>query len=300
MAMNGAKATSWQAPLSVVVPCFNEESNIPAVIAGIDECLRSSGLEPEIIVVDDGSTDRTADLLSECPTPLKIIRHRFNRGYGASLKVGIKAASHEYVLVVDADGQHPPRSCLELLNQCDGYDMVIGARRGQGSHHWRMPGKLLLRVVAQLLAGTRIPDINSGLRLIRRSEACRCMHLCSDEFSFSTSITLAFLSLRLSVKFVPVGVRARVGGKSRVKLSTGFSALMLVLRIIGTFNPLRIFMPPAILSLVAGLILLIQGLLQSNVGDVAILCLLGSMILFCFGLLADQMSLLRREISKSS
>jgi hypothetical protein len=126
------------------------------------------------------------------------------------------------------------------------------------------------------------------------------MHLCSDEFSFSTSITLAFLSLRLSVKFVPVEVRARAGGKSRVKVATGFAALMLILRIIGTFNPLRIFMPPTIISLLVGLTLLVQGLLERNVGDVAILCLLGSMILFCFGLLADQMSLLRREISKSS
>lgn len=286
-------------PISIVIPCFNEESCILEVISEVTEKLKAANQEHELIVIDDGSTDRTYELLKQSGMPDKVIHHRFNRGYGASIKAGIRAASHEYVLIMDADGQHPPDNLLLLLDEVDDYDMVIGARRRQASHHWRMPGKMVLKIVCEALVGTRIPDINSGFRILRKSEALNYMNLCSDRFSFSTSITLAFLSDRLSVKFVPVNVRPRQGGQSQVKIATGFSTFMLILRIIGTFNPLKIFIPPTIALFLVGMALLIQGLLESNVGDVAILCLISSMILFCFGLLADQLALLRREINKS-
>lgn len=286
-------------PISIVIPCFNEEASVLTVLSEITDKLKADGRDHEIIVIDDGSTDKTYEMLKGSSVPDKVIHHRFNRGYGASLKAGIRASSHEYVLIMDADGQHPPDNLLLLLEEIDGYDMVIGARRGQGSHYWRMPGKMALKIVCEILVGKRIPDINSGFRILKRTEALKYMHLCSDEFSFSTSVTLAFLSDRLSVKFVPVDVRPRQGGKSRVRIATGFSTLMLILRTIGTFNPLKIFIPPTITLLLIGMALLIQGLLESNVGDVAVLCLISSMMLFCFGLLADQIALLRREINKS-
>lgn len=287
-------------PISIVMPCFNEEACVLDVLRQVSDKFRDMGVPYELIVVDDGSTDRTGELLAETDLTDKIIRHRFNRGYGASLKDGIRAAKNDLILIMDGDGQHLPESIATLLEEEDGYDMVVGARRQQGSHYWRKPGKFLLKLLCQLLAGTQIPDINSGLRLLRKSEAVKYLHLCSDQFSFSTSITLAFLSDRLAVKFVPIDVGPRKGGKSQVKIKTGFSTVMLILRIIGTFNPLPIFLPPAIVVFMVGWGYMCWGLiLKKNISDVSVLLIISSILLFCFALLADQLALLRREINKS-
>jgi len=286
--------------VSVIIPCFNEEDTVAGVLEELSSALRSAGVTHEIIVVDDGSTDRTAELLAGSDIPACVIRHRVNRGYGASIKAGVKAASHDYVLITDADGQHSPESVLELLRQIEDYDMAIGARQGQGSHYWRVPGKMLLKIVSEILVGARIPDINSGLRIAKTGEVRKYMHLCSDQFSFSTSITLAFLGDRMAVKYVPVQVRGRQGGASSVRVSTGLSTFMLILRTIGTFNPLRIFMPPTIMLFVLGVGVTAWELWwKSNVSDLGLLFLISSVLLFCFSLLADQISLLRREINKS-
>ena len=288
-----------EAPISVVIPCFNEESAILDVLAGVAHKIEGMGREFEIVVVDDGSTDGTPARLKTSRVPIRIIRHRSNRGYGASLKDGIRAAVHDYVLVMDGDGQHSPDDIPALLAEAEEYDMVVGARQGQGSHYWRMPGKYILKKLCEFLVGARIPDVNSGFRLFRKSEAARYMQLCSDEFSFSTSITLAFLSARLSVRFVPVSARARQGGRSLVTFGTGFATLMLILRIIGTFNPLPIFMPPTVLLFFTGLTYAGWGVwYQSSIPKGAVICLLASVFFFCFGLMADQLALIRREINK--
>ncbi|MCX7591621.1 MAG: glycosyltransferase family 2 protein [Kiritimatiellae bacterium] len=290
-------------PVSIVLPCYNEQDSIVGVISELSSTLNTAGVRAEIIVVDDGSTDGTAEKLAQCAFPIRLLRHKVNRGYGASVKDGIRAASHPYVILMDSDGQHPPKNLLLLLEEADGYDMVVGARTSQGSHHWRMPGKFLLKTLCQLLTGTRIPDINSGFRLVKRAEALKYLHLCSDEFSFSTSITLAFLSDKLAVKFVPVEIRPRKAGSSQVRLATGLSTFMLILRIIGTFNPLPIFMPPTVLIFLAGFAIAMNDMIlqpegHPNISDSALLCLLTSLILFCFGLIADQLALLRRELNK--
>lgn len=285
--------------ISIIVPCFNEEACLGDVLSETALALSEAGVEHEFVVIDDGSADDTYGVAERSGLAAAIVRHRVNRGYGASIKAGLRKARHEYVLIMDGDGQHPPESLLAILEAAEDYDMVIGARQGQGSHHWRIPGKFALRKVSEMLVGVRIPDVNSGLRLMRKDQALEYMHLCSDQFSFSTSITLAFLSDRRAVRFVPVAVRGRQGGASRIRLSTGFATFMLILRTIGTFNPLKIFMPPSIVLFLVGLTMLILGVVVSgNVNDAAVLCLVSSMLLFCFGLLADQMALLRRQIRR--
>ena len=285
--------------ISVIIPCFNESESIAGVIRTTTAALQATGRTYEIIVVDDASTDGTLREAESTGLVDRTIVHRANRGYGASIKAGLLAACHELVVVLDADGQHSPEDLGNLLSQAEECDMVVGARTRQGSHHWRVPGKFLLKQVCQVLVGGKIPDINSGFRVFRRVEAIRLMHLCSDQFSFSTTSTLAFMSDRLLVRFVPITVNPRRSGRSRVSLGTGFSTFMLILRTIGTFNPLRVFMPPTLVLFAVGTTMLVHGLIHSNVGDVAILCLLTSFQLFCFGLLADQIALLRRQISKS-
>ncbi|NQT92109.1 MAG: glycosyltransferase family 2 protein [Lentisphaerae bacterium] len=285
--------------ISIIVPCFNEEACLADVLSETSQALAKAEVQHEFIVIDDGSTDDTHGVAERSGLVDTIIRHRVNRGYGSSIKAGLRKATYDDVLIMDGDGQHPPESLLAILEQAEDYDMVIGSRQDQGSHHWRIPGKYALRKVAEMLVGMRIPDVNSGLRLMRKKEALEYMHLCSDQFSFSTSVTLAFLSDRMAVRFVPVAVRGRQGGASRIRLSTGFATFMLILRTIGTFNPLKIFMPPTIILFLVGLTMLILGVVMSgNVNDAAVLCLVSSMLLFCFGLLADQMALLRRQIKR--
>jgi glycosyltransferase involved in cell wall biosynthesis len=286
-------------PLSIVIPCFNEAATVVAVLTAVRKHVGSYGSPFEIIVIDDASTDRTYEAAQGSGLADFVIRHRVNRGYGASLKDGIRAAKHAMVLVMDADGQHLPEEIDVLLEDVEGYDMVVGARRSQGSHHWRMFGKLLLRKLCEFMVRTRIPDLNSGFRVFKKSEALKYLHLCSEQFSFTTSLTLAFLSERLAVKFVPVKVGARQGGQSQVRVATGFATLMLILRIIGTFNPLPIFMPPTILLFFVGFSFAAWGVIMDhNISDIAVICLVMSALLFCFGLLADQLALLRREINK--
>jgi len=284
--------------ISVIMPCFNEEDSVKGVLEELGAALKELDCESEVIVIDDGSTDSSRGAIEESGVATKVIHHRSNRGYGASIKEGIGAAQNDYVLIMDADGQHPPGNIKVLLDALKDYDMVVGARKQQGSHHWRMPGKAVVKLVSQVLVGMKIPDINCGFRLIRRMDAAKYMHLCSDGFSFSTSITLAFLSDHMAVKFVPIDIRARQGGKSQIRLRTWFSTIMLILRIIGTFNPLKIFLPPAAIFFGAGIVLLIYNIMHRNISEMTILLLVTGVLLFFFGLLADQMSLIRREIHK--
>jgi glycosyltransferase involved in cell wall biosynthesis len=286
-------------PITLVVPCFNEETCLGGVMREFSGALRRVGQDVELIVVDDGSTDGTAGAAAGSGVEHRLIRHRANRGYGAAIKSGIRAASHEWIAVVDGDGQHSPDELVRLLDLREQHDMVVGRRGGKGSPFWRRPGKWVLKVLCEVLVGRRIPDLNCGLRVFRREEAVRLMGLCSDQFSFSTTVTLAYMSEGLSVAFVPVRVRPRLGGRSQVRVSTGLATLMLILRTIGTFSPLKIFMPPTVVLFVVGAALVVHGLARRNVGDVAILCVLISVVLFCFGLLADQLALLRREIKRS-
>lgn len=287
-------------PISVVLPCYNEEETVGEVLREVTETLQRVGRPFEIVVVDDGSTDRTVDRVQASGLAHRIVRHPINRGYGAALKTGLQTARYEWVLLMDADGQHPAANILPVLERASGCDMVIGARQGAGSPLWRSPGKWLLRKLCEFLVARRIPDVNSGFRLVRRVEALRYLHLGSDRFSFTTSLTLAFLSDGRVVGFVPIEVRPRRAGRSQVRLATGMSALMLILRIVGTFNPLRIFMPPTILFFSMGIGYMAWGLwTEANVGDAAVLLIVLSAILFCFGLIADQLALLRREIART-
>ncbi|MFC1462384.1 glycosyltransferase family 2 protein [Verrucomicrobiota bacterium] len=284
--------------VSVIIPCFNEEDSVKGVLEELDGASKGLDCESEVIVVDDGSTDKSLEIIRSSGLASKVIHHRSNRGYGASIKEGIKAAKHDYVLIMDADGQHPAENIAILLEALEDYDMVVGARKQQGSHHWRMPGKAMVKLVSQVLVGMKIPDINCGFRLIRRTDALKYMHLCSDGFSFSTSSTLAFLSDHMAVKFVPIDIRPRQGGRSHIRLRTWFSTIMLILRIIGTFNPLKIFIPPAAVFFLAGTASFVHNVMHTNISEMTILLLVTSVLLFFFGLLADQMSLIRREIHK--
>jgi len=176
--------------VSIVIPAYQEAENISLVVRQVKAVCESLDCESQVIVVCDGSTDGTADVADEAGAI--VLRHAYNKGYGASLKSGTRAATGRTVIYIDADGQHDARDIIHLMAERKVFDMVVGARKGTaGSPVWRKPGKILLGLLANRLVGRKIPDLNSGYRALDREMALRFLPLMPDGFSFSTTSTIA-------------------------------------------------------------------------------------------------------------
>ena len=279
--------------VSIVIPAWNEEKAIEGVVSQLMRRLRNI----EIIVVDDGSSDRTGDLARDGGA--HVLRHDFRRGYGASLRSGICATKREYVLFCDADGQHSAEDVALLIRHMEECDMVVGCR-GQGSHvpFLRRPGKFVLRVFADFLAGENIPDVNSGLRIIRRDVVVKYLHLMPSGFSFSTTSTFALLKSGHRIKWVPITVKKRVGTSSVQQWRHGPQTLILMLRLSVLFDPLKVFFAIDAVLLALSLVSLCLDLFcspEKGVGDATVMLTIAVLLVFLFGLLCDQVSALRRE-----
>jgi glycosyltransferase involved in cell wall biosynthesis len=224
--------------LSVVIPAHNEEKAAGAVLDELIEVLE--GQSYEIIVVDDGSTDNTAKIAQKKDS-VKLTQHPQNRRYGAAIKTGIKKATNDLILIIDGDGSYPVKSIPELLNEVDQYDMVVGARTGKEVkiQLYRRPAKWFLSKLANYLSETKIPDLNSGMRIFRRKDIEKFFNILPNKFSFTTTMTLACHTTGLLVKYVPINYYKRAG-KSKIKpFKDGFNFIMLIFRTITYFNPLK-------------------------------------------------------------
>jgi glycosyltransferase involved in cell wall biosynthesis len=284
---------------SIIIPCYNEGNTIVEVITELREYLDGylKG-QYEILVVDDGSTDDTRERLAQL-SGIQVIRHQLNRGYGASIKTGLRQAAGSFAATFDGDGQHYPEDLVKLLQKIkgEGLDLVVGARSKLfHSNLWRMPGKWLLTWLANYLSKTKIPDLNSGLRVFNKEIISRYLHLCPDRFSFSTTSTLIFLNRGYPLAFVPIGIKKR-HGESTVSLMTGYETLLLILRLICLFEPLRIFIPASMILVFIGTMLGIYPffILKRGLTTGSVLVILAGILVFFFGLLADQISSLRKE-----
>ena len=281
-----------QKKLTIVIPAFNEENIIGQVLGHIQD-LNLDFLQ-EIIVVDDGSTDDTGRISEEAG--VRVIHHTRNMGYGSAIKSGIRNAQTEFILTMDADGQHRADDILKLWDLVARNDMVVGARASLiHSSLWRMPGKWILGKMAGYLTRRKIPDLNSGFRLIRRDVALRYLHLCPSGFSLSTTLTMVLLSQGHNVTYIPIQIERRTG-KSTVSIITGFDTIILILRIASLINPLRIFVPLSILIGLAGILWGLPIILEGRGVSVGtMLAIFTSILLFSLGLLCDQISQLRLE-----
>ena len=283
---------------SIILPAYNEEKVIAEVLTNLKDYLKQNFTNRyEIIVVNDGSADKTKEILTSIEG-IKLINHPYNKGYGASVKTGVAASQYDWILTFDSDGQHRIEDIKRLIDASDGFDMVVGARQGYQGPAIRQPGKKILKLVAEYLVEKKIPDLNSGLRLIKKEHFIRYRHLLPNAFSWTTTITLALFKEGLNVNYVQIEIKKRQGGKSMVKLSDIKKVLMLIVRITTLFSPLRVFLPTSLLLFVFGILVSIPELIQGNISDSLMLFLMSALIIFFFGLIADQVSAIRREINK--
>lgn len=280
--------------VSVVIPVYNEGAQVEETVRELHQALRDSAIgEYEIIVVDDGSTDGTGKRLEECRAELdiQVVTHEQNRGYGAALKSGIRRCRHEIVAITDADGTYPAGEIPRLYREIERCDMAVGARTGAHVQipPLRRPAKWLLRRLAEYLADARIPDLNSGLRLFRRTDALGMFNILPGGFSFTTTLTLAMLTTDREVRFVPINYLKRAGRSKIRPIHDTLNFLQLILRTVLYFNPLRIFLPIAIFFLLASIgVLVYSALAMEKILDTTVTILFVAFVqMLSIGMLAD-------------
>jgi glycosyltransferase involved in cell wall biosynthesis len=274
--------------VSVIIPANDEAAHVAEQVRAVQSVMATTGWTFEVIVVDDGSTDGTAEKAAAVGGVRVLRRHR-NRGYGAALKLGIAHARYAWLLITDADGTYPVEAIPKLLAASDDMDMVVGARTGEKVRIplLRRPPKAFLTWLASYLAGQKLPDINSGLRLMRADLVRRYEHLLPSGFSFTTTITLAAAVNDHNVEYVPIDYHARLG-HSKMRPRAAYDFTLLILRTIVFFNPLKVFIPLGGLLFLAGLVKFGYDILLDNLSESAVLALLGALIVWAVGLLADQ------------
>lgn len=278
------------ARISIVIPVYNEEKAVEETIAGIkDELKGLKSTDFEIIVVNDGSIDGTKKVLSSVKG-IRVIENPVNKGYGFSLKRAIRHSNADYILIIDGDGTYPSSPIPELIRKCEDNDMVVGARTGSYVKipFLRKPAKWFLKHFAQYLAKTKIPDLNSGLRIFKKEIAIRYINLFPDGFSFTTTLTMICLTSGYKVEYVPINYYERKG-KSMIhpiKDFIGFSNL--IFRLVIFFKPLNVFIPISIFLFIIGAVKLTKDFLALNeFGLGGTLIILTSVQIAFLGILAD-------------
>lgn len=245
--------------LSILLPTYNEERAIVPVLEEIVSALADEGLQYEILIVDDASTDATVQRAEEFARQcwqctVRIIRRPVNGGAGAARKTGVRAAQGEIVLMLDADGTYPAATIPEMLRHFPVYDQVNGARTSeQGTWPWlRRPAKWFIRKLACYLTGVNIPDLNTGLKAFKREAMLPWLWVVPDGFSCVTTMTLAFLTNGRPVKYVPTPYRRRIGVSKFHPIKDTLAYLSTVIRIVLYFRPLKVFLPLSALMIALG------------------------------------------------
>jgi glycosyltransferase involved in cell wall biosynthesis len=283
--------------LSVVVPIYNEEKAIQGFLKKLKEVLKNIKISHEIIAIDDFSSDKTYEKLKKVKG-IRVFRHPYNKGYGASLKTGTRNSKGKYVLFIDGDGEHDPKNIPKLIKHRKTYHMVVGARQFQYST-LRVMAKKIITAFANYVSEVKIPDLNCGFRIVRKDVLMKYLDSLPNRFSFTSTITMIFIKSGYSIKYVPINVLKRKG-KSKINPIKDFiNFLVLVMKTALLFSPLRVFLPVSILFFVLGMGYLVYYIVMySDVPDSAIFLLTTSIMIFFFGFISDQISSLK--LSKSA
>ena len=277
--------------VSIVIPAMNEA----AAIGGVVSQLRGAAAWKEIIVVDDGSADETA--VQARAAGACVVRHPYNKGNGAAVKTGIRHARGEFVLIIDADGQHPPEDARRIAARLGDFDLVIGARNGSTqASAARRAGNAVLNNLASYLTSRPIPDLTSGFRGARTECLREFIHLLPNGFSTPTTTTLAFIKAGYNVTFEPIDARQR-SGRSKIRFAhDGARFLLILLKIVTLFSPLRVFLPLSVLSFAVGSIYGVWNMVATGkIPNGAVILILFAVIVFLVGLVSEQIASLRFE-----
>ena len=261
------KGQSDSLAVSIVIPVYNEIGALEETVHDVTRYMNESGLTYEVILVDDGSTDGSGELITQISLPhVKAVKHAVNQGYGAALKTGLKNARYDLMAITDADGTYPNERLPELVKALGDDDMLVGARTGQNVQipAIRKPAKRALNELANYLSDTNIPDLNSGLRVMRKNTVKKFMHILPDSFSFTTTITLAMLSDGYNVKYVPIDYYHRAGDSKISPIKDTVRFTQLVVRTVMYFNPLRVFVPISLALFVASFLVLLYRLFSGE------------------------------------
>lgn len=277
--------------VTIVLPAFNEGDSIGSVVTA----LKAAAPWHEVLVIDDGSSDGTGKAALDAGA--RVVRHPYNKGNGAAVKTAIRSASGEWIAIVDADGQHRADDALRICSRLGEFDLVIGARdpRTQATAGRRV-GNAVLNALASYLTERPIPDLTSGLRAARREHLLEFIHLLPNGFSTPTTTTLAFIKAGYNVAFEPIGALPRVG-TSKIRLaSDGAKFLLILLKVITIFSPLRIFAPLSALTFLVGAAYGAWNFIyHARIPNGAVLLLMFSVSVLLVGLISEQISSLRFE-----
>lgn len=277
---------------TIIIPAYNEAQAIGPVLDHIQHVMAEAERPYQLLVVDDGSTDGTADIVQG--KGATVVRNSKNRGYGAAIKVGIRHAKHDIIVITDADGTYPNGEIPGLLAYMADYDMVVGARIGEDVHIplLRRPAKWAIRTLANIMSHSHIPDLNSGLRAFRKEIALRFFPVLPDGFSLTSTITLAMLDNGYLVKYVPINYHKRVGRSKINPILDTLNFALLIIRTTTYYAPLRVFFPLSVVLFVVGLAVgLYSMLVLDHFMDVTtVILLLSALQVAATGLLADMVN----------
>jgi glycosyltransferase involved in cell wall biosynthesis len=277
--------------LSIIIPAHNEQEALPALINGI----RQQVPDAEIIVVDDGSTDETADRAQLAGA--HVINHPYKIGNGAAVKTGMRHGTGDTLVLMDGDGQHDPADIPALLEHAEDYDMIVGARsRSAHASILRLFANALYNFLASYVTTFAVKDLTSGFRVIKRETAVRYLCLLPNTFSYPTTITLALLRSGRSIKYIPITVHKRIG-KSKIRiLHDGFRFLLIIIKITTLFSPLHVFLPLSTLLFLLGIANYIYTYIHSNsFTNMSAMCLISSLMIFLMGLISEQITQMRYD-----
>ncbi len=282
--------------VSIIIPTKNEAAGIAQVIGRIRRVMDPRGVGYELIVVDDGSDDETAQIA--CREGARVLRHPYNIGNGAAVKTGIRAARGRYLVMLDGDGQHPPEEIPRLLDRLSEYHMAVGARAAGSETSWhRNLANRVYNRMATYVCNFRIEDLTSGFRAMRAHIAREFVNLLPNTFSYPTTITLATIRSGYSLVYVPIKSARRAGNsKSKIRLlRDGTRFFLIILKICTLFSPMKIFFPASVLTTLVGFVygLCKVFLVDGRYGPSAAMLITFGVLMFLIGLVSEQVAQMR-------